>query len=176
MSPSKSSFFLSASALKSSNTRVELGIRQLEAEFLDALAQRGAAAVLAEHEVGARHADVVRAHDLVGRVMLQHAVLVDAGLVRERVFADDRLVARNRHAGDAREQAARREQALRVDAGVQAEDALAHLERHHDFFERAVARALADAVDRAFDLARARRAPRPGCWRRPCRGRCGNAR
>ncbi len=87
--------------------------------------------------------------------MLQHAVLVDAGLVRERVLADDRLVARNRHAGDAREQAAGREQALGVDAGVQAVDAFAHLERHHDFLERRIARTLADAVDRAFHLARA---------------------
>ncbi len=133
----------------------EFGVGQLESEFLDALAQGRAAAVLAEHEVRARHADVVRSHDLVGRVMLQHAVLVDARLVREGVLADHRLVARNRHAGDAREQAARREQALGVDAGVQAVDAFTRLQRHHDFLERAVARALADAVDRAFDLPRA---------------------
>ena len=37
-------------------------------------------------------ADVLRPHDLVGARVLQHAVLVDAGFVRERVAADDRLV------------------------------------------------------------------------------------
>ena len=34
-----------------------------------------------------------------------------------------------------------------------AEKLLARLDRHHDFLERAVAGAFADAVDRAFDLA-----------------------
>ena len=33
---------------------------------------------------------------------------------------------------------------------------VAHLHRHHDFFQRGIAGALADAVDGAFDLARAR--------------------
>ena len=37
----------------------------------------------------------------------------------------------------------------------QVEERVARLQRHHDFFERAVAGALADAVDRAFDLPRA---------------------
>jgi hypothetical protein len=133
----------------------EFGIGQLEAEFLDALAQGRAAAVLAKHEIGAGHAHVVRPHDLVRRVMLQHAVLVDAGFVRERVLADHCLVARNRHARDAREQAAGRKQAPGVDAGVQAVDAFTHLERHRDLFERRIARTLTDAVDRAFHLARA---------------------
>ena len=38
---------------------------------------------------------------------------------------------------------------------VEIEERVARLQRHHDFFERAVARALADAVDGALDLARA---------------------
>jgi len=88
----------------------ELCVRELEPEFLDAVAERSAAAVLAEHEVRAREADVLGAHDLVGRVVLQHPVLVDPGLVREGVLAHDGLVAGNRHAGDAREQAAGREE------------------------------------------------------------------
>ena len=44
----------------------ELDVVELEAEFLDALAQRMAAAVFAEHQRGARQADVLRPHDLVG--------------------------------------------------------------------------------------------------------------
>ena len=39
---------------------------------------------------------------------------------------------------------------------LHAEEVLAGAERHHDLFERGVARALADAVDRALDLPRAR--------------------
>jgi hypothetical protein len=43
----------------------------------------------------------------------------------------------------------------RVDADVEAEVVLARLHGHDDLLERAVARALAEAVDRALDLARA---------------------
>ena len=45
--------------------------------------------------------------------------------------------------------------AWRVDAGAMRQRIGAHLQRHHDLFERRVAGALADAVDRALDLARA---------------------
>ena len=135
---------------------VELRVIELEAELADALAQGVAAAVLAEHEIAAREPDVLGSHDLVGRVVPQHAVLVDARLVRKRVLADHGLVARDRHAGDRGEQAARRIQPSRVDTGREAEEPLAGPERHHQLLERAVAGALADAVDRAFDLARTR--------------------
>ena len=39
--------------------------------------------------------------------------------------------------------------------GLERQPVAARLERHHDFFERSVARALADAVDGALDLPRA---------------------
>ena len=73
---------------------------EVVAERLGAVGQRGPAAVLAEHQVGLREADVLGPHDFVGRALLEHAVLVDAGLVGERVAADDRLVALHVHAGD----------------------------------------------------------------------------
>ena len=135
---------------------VEFELVELEAQFLDPLAERVPAAVLAEHEVAARQADVLGPHDLVGRVVLEHAVLVDARFVRERVLADDRLVARNRHAGDARDQPRDVGYSRLVWMPVsQVEERVARLQRHHDFLQRAVAGALADAVDGAFDLARA---------------------
>ena len=43
----------------------------------------------------------------------------------------------------------------RVDAGVEPDVGRARVQQHHDLLERRVARALADAVDRALDLARA---------------------
>ena len=88
-------------------------------------------------------------------MLLEHAVLVDARFVGERVFADDRLVARDRHADDVRQHARGRIEARGVDARVEIEERIARLQRHDDFFERAVAGAFADAVDGAFDLARA---------------------
>ena len=47
-------------------------------------------------------------HDLVGLAVLEHAVLVDARLVREGVGADHGLVGLHRVAGDGRDQLARR--------------------------------------------------------------------
>ena len=81
---------------------------------------------------------------------------MDAGLVRERVATDDRLVRLHRVAGQARDQAARARQLRRVDARVQADVGAARAQQHHDLLQRRVAGALADPVDRALDLARAR--------------------
>ena len=46
-------------------------------------------------------ADAFRRHDLIGGGVLQHAVLVDAGFMREGVAPDDRLVRLHVEAGDA---------------------------------------------------------------------------
>src|SRR3546814_8887337 len=85
--------------------------------------------------------------------MLEHAVLVDPGLVGERVLADHRLVALYRHAGDTRQQARGRHQAARVDARAGVVVAIAHATRHDQFPQGAVPGAFADAVDGALDLA-----------------------
>ena len=53
------------------------------------------------------------------------------------------------------QQPARRVQLRRANAGVEREPIAAHVQRHDDLFERGVAGTLADAVDRALDLARA---------------------
>ena len=86
--------------------RVQRVALDLEAELLQRVAQRVAAGVLAEHDRVRLQADFGRVHDLVGGALLQHAVLVDAGLVGERVAADDRLVRLDRVAGQARDHAA----------------------------------------------------------------------
>ena len=100
-------FFLSAISLKRLNAVFSACALDAEAQLLQRLAQRVAAGVLAEHERVGRQADGGGVHDLVGRALLQHAVLVDARLVRERVAPDDRLVRLHRVAGQARDQAAR---------------------------------------------------------------------
>ena len=113
--------------------------------------------MFAEHELRAREADVFGPHDFVRLAVLQHAVLMDAGFVREGVVADDGFVARDRRADQIGQQARGRIQQRRADVGVELEAVEARAQRHDDFFERRVARAFADAGDGAFDLPRARR-------------------
>ena len=64
----------------------------------------------------------------------------------------------------------------RVDAGRERQPIRAHARRHDDFFERRVAGALADAVDRALDLARAAADRRERVRHREARDRRGSAR
>ncbi len=66
---------------------------------------------------------------------------------------DDRLVRLHGVAGQARDEAAGARDLACLDAGGQADRRLARAQQHHDLLERRVARALADAVDRALDLA-----------------------
>ena len=74
----------------------------------------------------------------------------------ERVAAHDRLVGLHAVAGQAADQPARAGDLTRVDARREADVGLARAQEHHDLLQRRVAGALAEAVDRALDLARAR--------------------
>ena len=100
---------------------LERGVQRLavdlEAQLLQRALERVPARVLAEHEVVALQPDRRGVHDLVRRAVLEHAVLVDAGLVRERVAPDDRLVRLHRVAGEARDHPAGARDLARGDAG-----------------------------------------------------------
>ena len=76
--------------------------------------------------------------------------------MRERVPSDDRLVVLHRKRSNGRYELRRPHEHLRVDPCRERHRIVAHLHRHHDFFERGIACPLADAVDRAFDLPSAR--------------------
>lgn len=86
--------------------------------------------------------------------MAQHAVLMNARFVREGVAAHDCLVALHRHADQALQQLRGRHDTRRIDRRIDVVEGTAHLQRHGDFFQRAIARALTDAIDGAFHLAR----------------------
>ena len=135
--------------LKASSKRV---LAQLVAHLLQLGAEGVAAGVLAHHQRGLGHAHRLRRHDLVGLRVLEHAVLVDAALVREGVPADDRLVVLHRERGRRRHQLGGAVELLGIDADLVGQHVAARLDGHHDLFQRGVARALADAVDGAFDL------------------------
>src|ERR1039457_7579000 len=64
---------------------VQLEARGLDPEGGAAILQRVTAGVLAQNERRLRDTDVLRTHDLVRPAVLEDAVLVDAGFVREGV-------------------------------------------------------------------------------------------
>src|SRR3990172_2991658 len=134
---------------------VEVSAREVEAQVLEPGRERVAPRVLAQDELVRGAPDVLGPHDLVRELLLEHAVLVDPGLVRERVLADDRLVGLDVDAGDVGEQARALEDLLGPDPRVHAEEVLARAEGHHDLLQGGVAGPLADPVDRALDLPRA---------------------
>ena len=92
---------------------IQLAAIELEAQLLAAQPQGMTSGVLAQHQLGVGHAHRLRGHDFVGQRVLQHAVLMDAGFVRESIAAGHRLVGLHRHAGDFTQHLARGEQVAR---------------------------------------------------------------
>mmetsp|Transcript_17305 Transcript_17305/g.44762 ORF Transcript_17305/g.44762 Transcript_17305/m.44762 type:complete len:519 (-) Transcript_17305:21-1577(-) len=131
--------------------RRDLGVAQLDQALLEGCFAR----VLPEHERGVG-ADRLRRHDLVRRGVLEHAVLVDPSLVRERVRADDGLVRLHGDAGVQRHHLGRAHDLRRVDVDDEGVVCWTSAHGHHDLLERRVARALAQRVERHLDLPRAR--------------------
>ena len=125
---------------------------QLVPELGEARCERMAPRVLPQDEPRLSRADVARAHDLVGALVFQHPVLMDAALVRERVGADDRLVRLHVHPRASAHDLARANELRRVDPGAQPEMRRARLEEHHHLLERSVPGAFADTVDRHLCL------------------------
>ena len=116
------------------------------------VAKRVAAGGFAQDDLAAALADVFGTHYLVGRALLEHAVLVQAGGVGEGVAAYDRLVGGHQHAHVSADHAAGAEQLGGVDGGVGLVEVLSGAQGHDDLFQGGVAGALADAVDGALDL------------------------
>ena len=95
---------------------IQFGLRaKLKAERFQPRLERIAARVLAQHHFVCAPADLFGAHHLIGFPRLDHTVLVDAGLVRKRIGADNRLVRLHRESGNGRHQPADRHQLGGVD-------------------------------------------------------------
>src|SRR5208282_6936887 len=88
--------------------------------------------------------------------ILQDAVLMDASFVRECICAYYSLIGRHGYARDPRKHPARGVQLFKLDVGADDVAILAYVQRHGQFFEGRISGALADAIDRAFDLTDAR--------------------
>ncbi len=128
--------------------------REAEPQRLEPLGEGMAARELAQDQLAFTQPDHLRPHDLVGLVVLQDPVLVDAGLMREGIVPDDRLVGLDHDAGQRAHQTGDLGDLRRVHARLRLVEVPADLQRHHDLFQRGVARALPDAVHGAFDLVR----------------------
>src|SRR5437868_569928 len=136
--------------------RPEFILRELVPKRHRLRPQRVPPRMLAEHEIDSIPPHRVGAHDLVRQTILDYPILVYPRLVRKSVGANDRLVGRHVDSDALRHKPRSRRQLSRLDARVQTEVRLPGPERHHYFLERGITRALADAVDGAFGLSRAR--------------------
>src|SRR3990172_5997176 len=89
-----------------------------DSQLLQALPERAATAVLAEHQLVRLPPDILGTHDLVGLAALEHAVLVYPRLVSESIGADDRLVGLYGKSGDSRHQLGSRHDLRGVDMRI----------------------------------------------------------
>ncbi|MNY60074.1 hypothetical protein D3C86_1965830 [compost metagenome] len=77
---------------------------------------------------------------------------MDAGLMREGVSANNRLVARNDHACQLADKTAGAVDLVQHKRSFRLVEVLACFQRHDDFLDRGVPCSLANTIDRAFDL------------------------
>jgi len=108
--------------------------------------ERGAAAAGAEIEGIVLDADIGGLHYFVSEAVFEQAVLVNARGMGKGIAADNSLIGLHRHAHEARNEAAGGINFRGIEVGMGGE-ILAGFEDHGDFFERSIARALADAVN-----------------------------
>ena len=91
-------------------------------------------------------------HDLVGLIVLEHPILVDAGLMGEGVGPDNGFVGLYRKAGNRRHQTRCRNDLGGIKANIDGEHVLAGAHRHGNFLQRRVACPLAKTVNCTLDL------------------------
>ena len=82
-----------------------------------------------------RQSELARVDDLVGRDVLEQPVLVDAGLVCERVRADDRLVRRYLVVREPLDEPRGGPDLREVDVRVRLQGIAANAHRHHDLLQ-----------------------------------------
>ena len=131
---------------------VALLVVELIAHLLETGSERVAPAVLAENQLALGYAYGLGRHDLVGLLILEHAVLMNPGLVRESVGADNGLVGWYRHPGQTAHHPTGATDLIGMNVRSQAIERLPGVKSHDDLFQAGVARSLADPVDRDFGL------------------------
>src|SRR5260370_12883379 len=110
--------------------------------------------MFAEYEFVGRNSHGLGRHDLITQRIADHSVLMYAGFMRKSVAADNRLVRLHPKADDLRKHLAGRVNFARIDSSFEGQAITPHIHRHHYFFQRSVAGALANSIHRALDLSR----------------------
>ena len=148
--------FLVSQLFKAGKSGVVFALRlQLHAQLDQALLEGVAARQFAQDDFVGAPAHIFGAHDFVGVTRFKHAVLMDAAGVCKSIRAHNRLVWLHHKTRDLADHAARGQNLRGIDIQVQVEIIAARFHRHHRLFQAAIACALAQTIDRAFDLARA---------------------
>ncbi len=83
-------------ALEAFEGFIQLCLVHREAQFVQAGLEGMPAGMFAQHQAGLGHAHRFGAHDLIGLVVLEHAVLVDAGFMGKGIGAHDGFIGLDR--------------------------------------------------------------------------------
>ena len=146
--------FAIGEALEAHEGTLQLVAVQTVAQLFEPVTQGVTPAQLAEHE-GRAGANLPRFHDLERPPVLEHPVLVDAGVMREGIGPDHRLVGLYEHARELRDEARRAIELGVVELGCHAIHLRMQAGGHGHLLEGRIAGSLADTVDTRLDLARA---------------------
>ena len=125
---------------------------KFDAQFLHAGLEGVASGMFAQHHAIGRPANVLGAHDFVGFTMLEHAVLVDAGLMSKGIGADNRLIGLHREAGNTGHKLGAGHDFTGIDVHMTGKHVLAGRDRHDHFFQCRIAGSLTETVDGALHL------------------------
>src|SRR5688572_20313874 len=112
--------------------------------------------MFAKHEFGLIYPHVFRAHDLIRRLMLEHAILMNAGFVCKRIRAYDRFVGLHNHARVITDKSTDTRDLPGFNSCLKAKDWMPGFEGHNNFFKRCIAGALTYSIDGHFCLSRTR--------------------
>src|SRR4051812_20375941 len=134
----------------------QLSFLELVAQLLVTALQRVPARVFPQDQSRPGNPHHLGADDLVGQTVLEHAVLVNSGLVSKGVAAHDCLVWRWKDSGEVGQQLAGAVDLSGIDPALELERRPSHPAGHDQLLQRRVTRSLADAVDGALHLPGAR--------------------
>ena len=125
---------------------VELVVVELVAHAFKLVAHSVAARVLANDKVALCAAHRLRGHDFVSFAVLEHAVLMDARLVRKGIGTHNGLVVGNGLTNGHGKQARRGVELLGHNVVLKLEVVVAHTQVHNNFFKGRIARTLANTA------------------------------
>src|SRR3954469_10941997 len=124
---------------------IELPAFEVITKLFATQTQRMPPRMLTQYQFRVRHTYRLRRHDFVRQAILEHAILMNAGLVRESIASDDGFVRLHRNTSDFLEQLVGGIQLFSDNAGLKWIAISAHSKRHYNFFERRIPCTFADA-------------------------------